>query len=353
MLRGLLEPGKRRGAGGPEETAQRTRRLIVAVVVLLLAVAALSIAFTGGGAAGGISSCSSIILGQQRIECISSLANSTLNVTMCGYLPSPQNDECIVHIAAQKGAAADCSMISRGSAYYDQCEYQLANRTGDRSLCYNLTDNYTESSCLYSFAAKGGFSSIGLCGSMRNSTLAGDCRDVYYFKLAVSQRDQAQCLNLPGHYDSGALYAVVSSAQNQSLTNSSLLLYSNANITARDYCYYTLAAATGNRTICSQTSGTYADELCLSSFSSFYNQTGAGNTTSVCSSLPGYLISSCTYSIEESNAIVARNVTACLAIPDQQYSETCIINMAAHYNDSAYCTQLTNDTLKQICYSTS
>ena len=83
---------------GSESAAESTRiRMFAIITMALVLLAVVSILLIPRGTK--LQQCEGILLGSDKDVCIYSLALSTQNSTLCGYLSQPRANSCYVNIA--------------------------------------------------------------------------------------------------------------------------------------------------------------------------------------------------------------------------------------------------------------
>ena len=351
--------GEREENGGAEErykivlTPDDKKKLIIAAVVILAVLAAATI-LLGSIQKTPLAECEGILLQQNRYSCLQNLAFSTVNTSVCSHMPYPYNDSCVSRIAENTNSISACGEIS-GSTFYNQCVLNVSSSLGDSSYCSRISNSTAESECVYGVAKASSFGSLSYCQQMPDSYYAGLCSSMYYYERAVSLGNASYCSFLADSSNSSLLLnmsdqgAIASNYISYNISAALFLAISNT--TPRSYCYYETALHTGNQSLCLMASGAAAD-LCTFSFYSKSNVTPNYtnlNASSICASLPASLKDYCILGVGTAAAENTDNVSICMGFSGQeQYS--CISAIASKYNDTSYCSYISNSTARSTCY---
>ncbi|MEM0149270.1 MAG: hypothetical protein QXW10_00010 [Candidatus Micrarchaeaceae archaeon] len=318
--------------------------LSIAVILIVLALASLAVMSVKKTA---LQECSSIVLQQPKDNCYASLANATGNISICGFIPNEnQANTCAYNIANAHNSIALCSYI-KNSSTMQQCIYGIAVRAANETACASLSEPYM-SSCIYNYAKLNHFSNISTCNAIQNTTLVQKCRYTYYYNSAMLYKSYNYCSSLPNATNSTVLSYII--PQNYSNYSNFEIGAEMAafNITPQSYCYIELANETKNSSLCSFTSG-MANELCQGIFA-LRNTTVALNETAACGNVPSYLKNTCIYGFISGEALAHDNISECLTISNLTYKDNCIYTMAYKYNQTSYCSYISNTTAMSACY---
>ncbi len=347
--------------GASMHVPERERRtLIIAGTFLLVAVSIILLAVSSIRPSSGISGCTSIILQAQRNGCLSNLANKTGNYSACLLIrPSGYSYQCISDVAKKSGDINTCSEISGNISYYTSCVEQISYAQSNPQYCKLLTSD-NESECAYSIAESEMFGNLSYCNEIMNSSLGMRCTSMHYYNIAVDSKNPSYCSMLPNAIENGTLSEMLSEDNPNVASDAQLLAYSYLNITPSGLCYYELASVLSNQSICGDVTGPLS-QIC-------YEQSNAsistglanantinytiynGNVSALCAGAPSYATSLCQYSLITERAIEARNAISCYAISNAGYQYSCILSIAARYNDSSYCSYINNNsTAENAC----
>lgn len=332
---------------GLGEEEKRILYVIATAALLLLALLTLALS---GRAASAFSRCNGILLQSQKNSCFQALASSTENASLCNDITAQaQRNSCLADIAEAQSNVSLCGEIDHTSTVYSQCVLNVSRSTGNESYCQLLNGAY-QSACAFGFAKARGFSNISSCYNISNSSMKNECIYLYYYSSALTSKDTHYCSLLPNTTN----YTVLSLMLSENITNSTGLgiqqfAYSVLNASPQDYCYYSIATLTGNRTACSLTTGLLS-EVCNATFVHANYTINMTNATSVCASAPSYLKSLCISGFLTSEAIGTRNISKCLQISSMLYQYTCITSYATKYTNASYCSYIGNSSIQQDCY---
>lgn len=329
---------------------KRKLMIMSAGVLVILALVVLLLGFVHKPP---LAACEGIILVQNRYSCLQNLAFSTANASVCARLPYPNNDSCITKVAEDTNSISTCAGTS-GSPFYDQCVSNVSYSLQNPAYCNGISNSVSESECVYGVAKASSFSSLSYCQQIRDGYYAGLCNSMYYYGRALSLGNASYCSFLTNSVNNSILTNMSSpaSVSNYTYLNFSESLYlSILNTTPRSYCYYKAALLTGNPGLCSLASGA-AEELCAYSFYARANSTTNYtnlNASYLCANVPSSFKSYCIAGVGVASAVNTDNVSACLGLPTQEQF-SCISTLASRYNNTSYCSYLTNSTEMSICY---
>ncbi len=372
---------------------EKLRLLVLSTIVLAL-IAAAVVLLQGSSQSHGIKACLGIALSGYRDTCISNLAYSSENATLCSYLDTSQGtDQCLYSIAINTSNSSTCLGINNQESR-STCVYTVASKTGAYTACYKLngTNASYEYQCLSNMASElhdpSICSGIGSTYSHSVCMSAAELRYVYATSnatacMSVSNSTNPETVNSIATYSGIYSYGTSSNAGSNTIINSNFetpLSYvqflSNVTYSARDLCYlyvsYKLGkpeycnyivnqtlsglcsdfiqSAPGNSTASLGTSGiTTVSENSLGSSiipnltGLNYSQISAGLCENATVSVPG-----CATIITIFKAIGTKNVSVCRTLQSQaQY--TCFAAMAQAYVNSSYCTYINNASLNSAC----
>ncbi len=354
---------KKGGGSKPFLNQAQKRKLLIYSVVLLMIIAMPLLLLSGGSR--GLASCEGIILSQQRYECISGLASSTSNASMCSNLPSQYSYNCVLGIALHNKNLTECGIINPSSPYYYSCVYNITVSLGSPSGCH-LLQGAQESTCLYSIAQLSNFTDLALCASIPSKSTEAQCSYMYYFRNAISYGNAGSCAALPSSVNYGLMLNMSKYVANQSI--GSVFEYALGKFTPRDYCYNQVAILEKNATICSFASpdaANFCQYQVQYAIEAAVNNT-AVNTSVSCANLPlskltqaenltknetRYLYNLTIFGCTMESAITAKNITICSEIQNSTYYNSCVWGYIKNFNATGYCNDLTNSSLKDYCYS--
>ncbi len=333
--------------------SERDKKVILISAAIIMLALAITILLNGNTSKSPLKQCESIILPQARYSCITNLANSTNNATMCANINDPQaRDSCTYNMALKDSNMSLCNQINSTDMLRNDCLDTIALNANSVSACLALQAPYN-SSCLYSYANKTGFSNESICGLIENESAKQNCTYMHYYKAAISSGNYTLCAYLPNATKSAFLGYMMPANSSYSYGLAATLTAYEYNITPQGICYMRIAVGTHNSTICNFDSG-YARTLCQYYFIS-YNRTSKSSSASLnvsqCSSLSGDLKNICIYGVISSKALSTKNVTECSLISNSTFRDNCIYTIASTYNMSSYCNYMTNKTAMDACLS--
>lgn len=321
--------------GVPRYAIAAAALAVIAVVLVLVS-----------SSSTGLQSCSNKVVGQARYSCYTYYANHYGNASICGYLSGQYRDECLYNVSVSTSNASSCAGIA-STAYRASCVSGISASLGSASPCASLGEPYA-SSCAYGVAESSGFANESLCSSIQNVTLSLSCSASHYYGEALASRDAGYCAYLSRSRNQTELSAM---ALGQGFSQP-LISYSSFNMTPFGYCYSRVALELGNRAMCGSLNGSDA-----SGCQGFFAETASFNATAMrqyCSQseseYPG-ITGLCNAAIAIYNATVSGNVTECLGL-NGSYRDTCVVDIAAYYNNTAYCSYIANATAEAACNMT-
>ncbi|MEM3227803.1 MAG: hypothetical protein QXR58_00680 [Candidatus Micrarchaeaceae archaeon] len=339
-------------------TEHNRRSIYIGTVVLLVIVAASIIALESVHRSP-LQSCTSILLQQNKLQCLQSLAVSTRNASVCNYAAGPYRYACIAEVAEEEGNLGACEAINKSSLYYNACVYNISYSSNSLNGCELLSSQGYESECIYALAQKQNFSNAAYCDLIPNSTTKNMCIDMSYYSGAVSSGVASYCRYLPAQVNDTILYSMFTqryATQPSIFSNASSivlpLFYSVMNVTPQGLCYYSVAIAHKNESLCSSAGGELAS-MCTYNFyepkTNLTLNTTALNVSAICANSPPSSAQYCELGLETSMAIKEDNVSRCLAISGDQFQYSCIDALAESYKSASYCSYITNSTAQQAC----
>ncbi len=351
-----------------EEHIERERKLLlyVVAVVALFAVAAISSFFvpSGGGSATGLDRCNSIAFQSSKSTCISELAVSTHNSTLCGLLQGYYADQCYINLAENSSNPVLCSMIGDTDTA-DLCLLDLASSTGNARLCLGLSGG-NSSQCAYEIAVAA--NDTAACSLVNGTAGEESCEATIYLNTAVRQNNTAVCSHILSNNDTNTTYSVLQNStmggyygtESNATAIFEYLALSGQVVGARDMCYMGVAFKSGNISDCSYIEGENTSSACRSSLTQLPNSTTnkTSNSTSLmnwtslidmCNSAGNSTTQAmCRYGYMSLEAEQTGNVSICKSIPDQ-YSYNCYYYLASKFNDTSYCGYISNATYNNAC----
>lgn len=327
-------------------------RIYAAVTVLLITVALLSFLVVPGG--GGARSCTGYFLQNSRYACLTGLAVSGRNASVCANLPEQgtySSDSCYSQVAQEEDNASVCGRIFNATEGY-ACTYAVALATGNYLLCGGIGAPYS-GRCTDGIAVR--LDMPSLCGGTGNATSAAECTSIVYVNRMLSHGDAGYCANVPGEENesvadyviSNVTYGLGSAFQNVSASFTSLSFAQNVTYGARDFCYYLAAEKLHDPSLCSDIAEGYVSSYCGSQFetaavNATFNSTQLG---AICSEL-GYGSQAC-QALTMAQAIATDNASECGTL--QSLHDNCYSSLANAYNNTGFCQLISNASIKYAC----
>ena len=332
-------------------TIGKAKALIV-ITLILMALAALSAFFLPRGSQ--LERCRDILSLQSRYECLSNLANSTSNSSICSLIPQQYSGACYSGIAE---ATLNASICTNAAGYASECIGYVANATKSYAAC-NLLGVDGSQGCIAKVAIAS--DNITACRSIDNASVESACASIINLKLAKATLDPSYCAN-------------VSETENQSMESTML---SQANYSSgifgipetytfaaeylgsslRDICYYDVAYGSSNQSACGYISNSTLSDLCSSSINNLTSPAastfnGTINYTALnkyCMQEPAPYYQGCLNAVSISKAVVEKNISIC-GSQNSTFEYNCYAAVAQAYHNTTYCSYITNATASSIC----
>lgn len=325
----------------------------IAIVLLVVAVVILLISPKGDS----LGTCLGIILPTNKYACIDRLALSTKNASLCSYLPSSNADSCYNKLAQATLNPQLCNNTTYRSSF-NQCILSLARSTDSYKLC-TLLDRENASSCLTTFAVNS--YNISICSAITDNIDSEICTSSVNFRSALHLNSPKLCKNVTNSTNSTITQEITQYSNATANFSAGFLenmnyfeLMQNVSFSSRDVCYTKFASISNNNSYCANIKNATLYDICnYSAYAGTPAQTlnlSSVNYTQLISSCyqAGSFNETCKTFLLLGEAVEERNVTICNEItPDLKYQ--CIISLATTYNDTSYCSYISNTTLNSAC----
>ncbi len=292
---------------------------------------------------------------QQSYSCLQQLAYSASNASVCARLPGQYASQCYFAVGEKTRNATICRMA------YDSndtagCIAFVANATKDPRLCSSIGAG-SVAGCVDPLAVAS--MNMSACGLIPEQSQRSLCLAAVGINSAVNGLNQSYCSRIQSNSNTSQTLAALDlvSLSNRLYSNFTQVFgyvaISNATFGARDMCYVSLAYATSNRSYCALVSGNVSG-LCnftAAHFKVSYNTTSATNYTAflnLCYQQGGG--SGCNSTAQYLKAVSARNMSDCTGL-SSAYSWQCYYTLAQLYNNTKYCSYISNATFNNQCIS--
>jgi hypothetical protein len=340
------------GGGNVEPGTYHKLKTYLALTVLLVAVALLSFLIVPQGS--GVKVCMSYLLANSKYSCLSSLAVSSLNASVCGYLPAPYADPCYSQVAQLTNSSGTCGRISNATSGY-ACTEAVATATGNYSLCGGIGEPYA-GRCAQGIAVR--LDRPSLCNVAGNATTAEECSSIIYIRRMLRYNSSGYCANVTNvanesvanYVIANVTYGLGSSLSGSSAAFESLAFMPNFTYSARDFCYNTAAVRTANAALCADIANAEAASLCSSQLatSTTTNSTMSyAQLIAVCSEYLGSAAQSCIREVEMGQAIATDNASECGSLGS--LSDSCFSQVAVKYGNLNDCNLIVNESARAAC----
>lgn len=363
-----------KGWDGGEEPKHHERLRIYAVITVVLIALAIIVSVSTDHRQIGLKGCLGIALGGYRDSCLTALANSTRNVSICGYVSGASAGYCYSAVGEASLSAKACAMVSSETERYNCISY-VANATSSPGACsyLNGSDN---TACVEGFAASKANSSA--CYSMSNATEAGICASSVDLGLAENLGKPSYCAMVSGTSDANTTERIIALSSyvhygespnaTFSLTNpAEYISAGNLTPSARDLCYLSVASKDSNASICRGIGNATLESSCESSIASPRGYNITSNYTSAnalienitrnstglyqsCAKIYGQAnATGCAALVYIDEAVTTKNATLCTYISNMSLEYKCYSSIAQAYGDVNFCGYIKNSTLNGAC----
>jgi hypothetical protein len=327
----------------------------ITLAIVMLAIASYLIV-PNQGTMGG---CMGLALAESRYACINNLAVSSVNASMCGSLSGYYADSCYANVAHASGKGQDCIGIANLSKR-SMCMTAIALSDRNYSMCGSAVEPLV-SQCEDKVALVTHNGS--LCEGIANATYKDHCVSITNARLAFSTYNSSYCQKVSNSTDKDFAETIIGNFSygalpgasiNSTILLSSLAFLPNMTYTARDFCYMTLALGSKNYSICSMVSEGTARSLC-----SYRSATTSTNASSNYTQLiqncaqTGSFAQQCVSSILLSQAVNTRNSTLCGQLLDTSLQVNCFSLLASTYKNSTYCGYISDAMQRNSCMNSS
>ena len=331
--------------GGFESLSSQEKVKIYLLGVLALAMATLAIVALSSASAP--TRCSPGIFGSSA-ACVLQLATSTRNASMCSSLTGTYLSRCYSEIANETSNYATCAPLSAvNQSVYSSCILPIAISADEPSACGNLQDPY-ESECMLKIAtARENLSACGFLAGINNTV----CRSAINMSNALSLSSPSMCAYTSDQANADLLRSILSySRLNESNAIDVVIAAEAANASARDVCYSILAMQSGTLSQCKSVSNSNLRMFCNATTVSYTNS--SFNYTAMLHDCSLNLTSSgiCTFGVTLTQALSTKNASYCGKLSGS-YSTQCYYGMARTFNDTSYCSYITNPAQNYGCTS--
>jgi hypothetical protein len=314
------------------------------LLAALIIITAISFFFIGGK---GISGCKSIIVPQSKYNCISNLALSTRNASMCANLPIGYQGSCYQSIAMQDGNYSICySALNTSYVNGSSCFSYFANFTKNASLC-NVIHEPARSQCIMNIAVEQHNKAV--CAAINNYTLESICNSSADLYNAFSISNTSYCSTLKGNETPAYANAEISVLEKYNTTYfnnqySELILSveNKSTYTQADFCYALMAINKNNSNYCNYIKNLTIYAICESSSAAYISNTSTANYTNLfdmCNKESGQNYTICKSAIIISDAIQNQNASMCRKLQGN-LEISCYQELAKVYLNSTYCTDI-------------
>jgi len=331
-----------------EGAASKKERLLYYLIILaiILILAAVSTVLR----TNQLRQCLNLVIQQNKASCLSNLAYSTSNASICSYLSGVYAASCYQALAYKLGDAALCfNALSLYESTGISCIQYFVNKTGNISLCNYLPYNSSRV-CAY----------LGALSSQNSSACAfaganeSMCLSSIAFSKALSYKNISYCYNLSETTNRTVLNSMLinSGARAKNIMGLATVLLPSGygyNVSARDLCMLGVAQELGNAGYCSLFNSSLMRGLC-SNIVAPQQTSGEVNYTSLLQAClrAGAFENTCKALVFVSEALSTKNVSICKSL-NQTVSWECFAALARAYKNTSYCGYITNVTISNAC----
>jgi len=345
----MRDAGKGSGSVGNREKL----KVYIAVTFLLILIALLSYLAIPQGS--GVSACTGLILENAKRACLNSLALSSTNASVCSYLSGTYADSCYSQIAQRTGNSSLCnSIVNKTNSY--ACTETIAVANSNYSLCKSIGDPYA-STCLKGVAVK--LDNQSLCGDISVASDREVCLSIIDLRKMLSANDPAYCANVTASTDQNVTNYIIMNFSlgmqqgdfsNSTMVFESLALVPNMTYSARDFCYSIAAPRISESTLCLNIANSAIRSLCVLQSGPKQNVTANYNYTQLIASCAqlGAAEAGCVQAITLTQAIKTMNASMCGSL-SYPMSDTCYFSLATAYQNASYCGHMVNASQRSSC----
>ncbi|MCL4375469.1 hypothetical protein M1394_01560 [Candidatus Marsarchaeota archaeon] len=322
---------------------------IVAAFLVLISISAF-LMIPGGSQ---LNKCISIVLSQDRYACMSSLALSTNNASICGRINGSYGAACYLDLAETYANVTLCGHLSSSDRV--SCVMNVSYANQNYHECGMLYGE-NESACMQRIALNTYDPSI--CNEIPNMSAATECLTSLRIVDALVKNNASYCSSLPANSNSSSTASIFAALSSHNLSRSMniymnyLLSTENGTITPKDFCYYSIGISAMNQSDCLMISNQSTQESCSSQVvqinnSTYANMTAINYTKLINSCISAGLNSTCS-SIALAHALADMNMTQCSQLPHNM-SSTCYMSIAEQLNNVSDCSYIRNASLNYLC----
>ncbi len=332
-------------------SASNNIRMYAIIAAFLVLISILAFLMIPGGSR--LNKCVSILLGQDRYTCLSELALSTNNASVCGYLNSSYRSSCYLNVAEKYANASVCAKLSSSDRV--SCVMNVSYANQNYHEC-SLINGLNESACMQRIALN--TYNIDICDAISNKSAGTDCINSLNLVNALVKGKASYCLSLPENSNSSTTSTIFSALSSHNLSSGMslylnyLLSTENGTMTPKDFCYYYVGISSLNQSDCLHISNQSIQKSCASEVipinnSTYSNMTAVNYTQLINSCIAAGLNSTCD-SIALAHALVDMNLTECSQLPSS-ISETCYMSIAERLGNVSDCGYIKNTSLNDLC----
>lgn len=343
-----------REANEESETARRLRAYVaVALALIVLALASFLIVPRGNS----VRSCQQLVFASSKYACLTSLALSSRNSSVCGYAQGAYADSCYAQLAEKTNNTATCNRVQNGTVF-SACVVAIASANNNYAACGSAAEPYA-SRCVDSIALR--LNSQTICARVSNSTLSLECTSILGIRNAERTGSASYCRSVTNSTSKSVANFIIANFSHSANTSASsqssfllgyLYLLPNVTYTARDYCYITLATQNSNSSLCGFVSAGQARNLCTAQSGARVSSNATVNYTALLASCAkaGSYAQQCTQSVTLAQAVKTRNATLCGGL-GSALSTSCYSLLASTYKNATYCSYISDPSAKSSCVS--
>jgi len=338
-----MESAKREGV--------HRKRLVIIYSAIVIVIFAFSLGLQFGlSHETALRKCENIALYSYRYTCLFDLANTTGNSSICGLLPASYSNACYLSLARKTFDAVLCGKITNAT-YAASCFQSIALHTGNLSFCGREPAPFADA-CYSIFANK--LANPSVCTYIKNLTSRTICSSEIFANLAFTTNNASYCNNVSNSSNTSITEAVMSNATMPSVVNVSLQLSSylfqqGGHISAKDFCEIGVGYITNNLSLCSRVSP-YLNQACLQVINSKSASQRAVNFTQALQAcnFTGSYAKACIDAVLLSEAVKTGNLSIC-----SQMNETsgyvCYEALAKVKENASICSYIANKSISSAC----
>lgn len=258
------------------------------------------------------------------------MAKAKENSSICGEIEnSTLVDSCYFEFAKSKDDPSTCALPSSLGAR-DDCYQYFANLRSNSSLCMRISSNYSKYLCLTKITGN-----YTLCNELSDYLQRDSCIEVF----ATDRSNHLICQNISTNFYKDRCYTNIALKTRNPDICSYITCYEC--ISDKNKCYFAVANATLNITLCSRISEPFMKDTC------HLEVAKKARNPSFCSAIENtYTRNTCYSSIIYNEKY---SFSVCASIMHQNWKDECYKKAAVDTKNSSICNFIIDPFVKNVC----